>query len=52
MRARQGAIVTASIINQSVEELGLAVGGEAYAAVKASDPIIAVDPRQKSLAAT
>jgi molybdopterin-binding protein len=38
-----GATVTASITNQAVEELGLAVGGEAYAVVKASDVMVAVD---------
>lgn len=36
-------IVTASITNQSVDELGLTVGGEAYAVVKASDVMVAVD---------
>ncbi len=38
-----GAIVTASITNQAVEELGLAVGGSAYAIIKASDVMVAVD---------
>lgn len=38
-----GAIVTASITNQAVEELGLAVGGSAYAVIKASDVMVAVD---------
>jgi molybdopterin-binding protein len=38
-----GATVTASITNQAVEELGLAVGGAAYAVIKASDVMIAVD---------
>ncbi|MGE0154325.1 MAG: molybdopterin-binding protein [Reyranellaceae bacterium] len=39
----QGAIVTASITNQAVEELKLAVGQPAYAVVKASDVMVAVD---------
>lgn len=38
-----GAIVTASITNQAVEELGLAVGGSAYAIIKASDVMVAID---------
>ncbi|ATN36676.1 transporter (plasmid) [Rhizobium sp. ACO-34A] len=38
-----GAIVTASITNEAVDELGLVVGGEAYAVVKASDVMVAVD---------
>jgi len=36
------AIVTASITNQAVAELGLTVGGAAYAVIKASDVMIAV----------
>ncbi|MCU1477783.1 MAG: mopII [Subtercola sp.] len=38
-----GSIMTASITNEAVDELGLAVGGEAYAVVKASDVMVAVD---------
>jgi molybdopterin-binding protein len=38
-----GLIVTASITNESVDSLGLKVGGEAYAVVKASDVMVAVD---------
>lgn len=38
-----GAVVTASITNQSVDELGLEIGKEAYAVVKTSDVMIAVD---------
>ena len=39
----QGTIVTAAITNAAVDELGLAVGQEAYALVKASDVMVAVD---------
>lgn len=38
-----GLIVTSSITNEAVDELGLVVGGEAYAVVKASDVMVAVD---------
>lgn len=38
-----GTIVTASITNQSVDDLALAPGKEAYAVVKASDVLLAVD---------
>ncbi len=38
-----GSVVTASITNAAVEELGLAVGREAYAVVKASDVMVAID---------
>lgn len=38
-----GSIVTASITNEAVDELGLAAGGDAYAVIKASDVMIAVD---------
>lgn len=38
-----GAIVTASITNAAVDDLGLSVGKEAYAVVKASDVMIAID---------
>lgn len=38
-----GTIVTAAITNEAVDELGLAVGQEAYAVVKASDVMVAVD---------
>jgi len=38
-----GLIVTSSITNQAVDELGLAVGGTAYAVVKASDVMVAVE---------
>ncbi|GAA2841305.1 molybdopterin-binding protein [Aminobacter aminovorans] len=38
-----GAVVTASITNEAVDELRLAVGKEAYAVIKASDVMVAVD---------
>jgi len=38
-----GAVVTASIINEAVDELKLAKGQTAYAIIKASDVMVAVD---------
>lgn len=38
-----GSILTASITNEAVKELGLAVGKDAYAVIKASDVMVAVD---------
>ena len=38
-----GTIVTASITNQAVDELGLKVGDEAYAVIKASDVMVGKD---------
>ncbi|RXT56448.1 transporter [Bosea sp. Tri-44] len=38
-----GTIVTSAITNAAVEELQLAVGQKAYAVVKASDVMIAID---------
>lgn len=38
-----GTIMTAAITNEAVDELGLKVGQEAYAVVKASDVMVAVD---------
>lgn len=38
-----GAVVTASITNEAVAELGLKVGGKASAVIKASDVMIGVD---------
>jgi molybdopterin-binding protein len=38
-----GQIVTAAITNDSVDELGLASGKSAYAVIKASDVMVAVD---------
>ena len=38
-----GAVVTSSITNAAVDDLKLAVGQEAYAVIKASDVMIAVD---------
>ncbi len=37
-----GSVVTASITNEAVDELGLVVGAEASAVIKASDVMIAV----------
>ncbi|WP_432285024.1 molybdopterin-binding protein [Aminobacter sp. BA135] len=38
-----GAVVTASITNEAVDDLKLAVGKDAYAVIKASDVMVAVD---------
>ncbi|PZO82201.1 MAG: transporter [Mesorhizobium amorphae] len=38
-----GVTVTASITNAAVDELGLEAGKKAYAVVKASDVMVAVD---------
>ena len=38
-----GNIVTSSITNEAVDELGLAVGKEALALIKASDVMVAVE---------
>lgn len=38
-----GTIVTASITNAAVDELNLTVGASAYAVIKASDVMVAVD---------
>jgi molybdopterin-binding protein len=38
-----GTIVTAAITNDAVDELGLKVGQAAYAVIKASDVMVAVD---------
>ena len=38
-----GNIVTASITNESADELGLAAGKTAYAVIKASNVMVAVD---------
>ena len=38
-----GSIVTSSITNEAVDELGLTVGSAAYAVIKASDVMVAVD---------
>ncbi len=39
----KGMIITASITNKSVEDLGLKVGGAAKAVIKSSEVIVAVD---------
>lgn len=38
-----GQVLTSSITNEAVDELGLKVGGTAYAVIKASDVLVAVD---------
>lgn len=38
-----GAIITASITNEAVKELGLKVGARAAAVIKASDVMVGVD---------
>jgi molybdopterin-binding protein len=38
-----GSIVTSSITNEAVDELALKIGSEAYAVIKASDVMVAVD---------
>lgn len=39
----EGQVLTSAITNEAVEELGLKVGDKAYAVIKASDVMIAVD---------
>ena len=38
-----GVVVTASVTNEAVDELGLKVGEAAHAVIKASDVMVAVD---------
>jgi len=38
-----GVVVTASVTNEAVDALGLAVGSPAHAVIKASDVMVAVD---------
>lgn len=38
-----GTIVTASITNEAVDELGLKTGQDAYAIIKASDVMVGID---------
>jgi molybdopterin-binding protein len=38
-----GSIITAAITNEAVNDLGLAAGQEAYAVIKASDVMVAID---------
>lgn len=37
-----GSVITASITNEAVDELGLVVGGKAFAVIKASDVMVGV----------
>ena len=39
----QGVVITSSITNEAVEELGLKAGGTATVVIKASDVMIAVE---------
>lgn len=38
-----GQVITSSITNEAVDELGLKASGTAYAVIKASDVLVAVD---------
>ncbi|MCS0494198.1 TOBE domain-containing protein [Ancylobacter sp. MQZ15Z-1] len=38
-----GQVITSAITNEAVDELGLKVGDAAYAVIKASDVMVAVD---------
>ncbi|MCJ2137434.1 TOBE domain-containing protein [Methylobacterium sp. J-026] len=38
-----GQVVTAAVTNEAVDSLNLTVGGSAYAVIKASDVMVAVD---------
>jgi molybdopterin-binding protein len=38
-----GQVVTASITNEAVDELGLKIGAKAIAIIKASDVMVAID---------
>lgn len=42
IEASAGAVLTASITNEAVDQLGLVAGQDAFAVVKASDVMIAV----------
>jgi molybdopterin-binding protein len=38
-----GTVITSSITNEAVDELGLQTGQQAYAVIKASDVMVAID---------
>ena len=38
-----GAVITASITNEAVDQLGLKPGQDAYAVIKASDVMVGID---------
>ncbi len=38
-----GQVVTSAVTNEAVDELGLKVGADAYAVIKSSDVMVAVD---------
>lgn len=42
-----GAVITASITNEAVDELGLKTGDAAFAVVKASDVMVAMPERRE-----
>jgi len=43
IRLSGGEVVTASVTNEAVDDLGLRVGGQAYAVIKASDVMVGTD---------
>src|SRR5262250_866865 len=45
-----GTVITSSITNEAVDELGLKAGDPAYAVIKASDVMVAKDSARRSAA--